>query len=774
MKRLTLNKSRAYTSLLSIVALMFAMPVLATLTISTANEHGSAPFTPTWTPAAGSLIAGLAPSSTSGNFALDDTNRNPNSLTSGDSLTITTDPGNTGPDPIGNTTTSSNYVACGNGSGAGSAIIYTLPASTYGYNLTNITVDGGWGDNGRDGQAYNVFYSTVSNPTQFIYLTSVSYVPSGVPNSTPSATQVIISDSAGGVIAANVAAVKFDFTFPGSENGWTGYGAITVQGVSATSVITPALVITTTNQNGPSPFTPTYTAEVNNDLILGLSPSTAAGNFQEDDGNNGPISILTDGLLASNVNTAGWEAQFVSCGGGNGAGSTLIYTLPANANGYDITNIVTYSGWQDGGRDGQYYTVSYSTVAAPTTFVPIGTVYYLPSVPSQPSLNRVSISTGSGAPLGSGVQNIKFDFAGPTGASSFNNGWQGYDEIIVQGTNTAAPPPPPSPILSHDILPTYAETVVGDQVVFTADFSNAPPANLQWISIIGGVTNVISGATGPTLTLNDVQTASSGYYQLEAVNATNGAAAPSFSTPAQLVVGNTPTPVGGITVDYAGQCGWGGAGAAGISTNFVPTWTVDTTNDLVLDSADTFVSGPFPGGPGTVNFSGNFALEGGDLIGDPAVLSDGSIGYFSYWPNVGTSPTECSCGVNGAGAYVIYALNTNGSPFGFDLTNITVYGGWGDGGRNEQKYQVLYSTVAAPTNFSALTTVDYNPNNPNNNQSGTRTTLVPGSGVLAHNVFAVEINWNLVGGPPKNGVEGYSEIVIAGTNSVQLPTLVQD
>lgn len=775
MNKLILNKWRGYASLLGIVTFMFARPVLATLTISTANEHGSAPFTPSWTPAAGSLIAGLSPSSISGNFALDDTNRNPDSLTSGDSLTITTDPGNTGPDPIGNTTTSSNYVTCGNGSGAGSTIIYTLPASADGYNLTNITVDGGWGDNGRDGQAYNVFYSTVSNPSDFIYLTSVSYVPSGVPNSTPSATQVILSDSAGGVIAANVAAVKFDFTFPGSENGWTGYGAITVQGTSATSITTPPIVITTANQNGPSPFTPTYSPETNNDLILGLSPSTATGNFQEDGGNNGPISVLTDGLLASNVNTTGWESQFVSCGGGSGAGSTLIYTLPANANGYDITNIVVYNGWQDGGRDGQYYIVSYSTVAAPTTYVPIGTVYYLPSVPAQPSLNRVSISPTTGAPLGSGVQNIKFDFASPTDASGFDNGWQGYDEIIVQGTSTAAPPPPPSPLLTQDILPTYAETVVGDVVVFTADFSNAPPANLQWQSIIGGVTNIIPGATSSTLTLNDVQTSSSGYYQLKAVNATNNAAAPSYSTPAQLVVGSTPSPVDDIVVDYAGQCGWGGAGAVGISTNFTPTWTVDTTNDIILNSVDTFVSGPFPGDPGTVNFSGNFALEGGDLVGDPAVLSDGSFGYFSYWPNVGTSPTECSCGVNGAGSYVIYALNTNGvAPYGFDITNITVYGGWGDSGRNEQKYQVLYSTVAAPTNFSAMITVDYNPNDPNDTQSGTRTTLVPASGVLAHNVYAVEINWDLVGSVPKNGVEGYSEIVIAGTNSAPLATLVQD
>lgn len=752
--------------------LMFANSVLAALTVATANQYGSPntyPFTPTWVPAANSLIAGLAPSYAAGNFALDDTNRNPDSLTAGGSLTIGSEAGNSGPDPIGNSTTSSNYVTCGNSTGAGSELIYTLPASAQGYNLTNITVYGGWQDSGRDSQDYVVLYSTVSAPTTFNYLAAVNYYPSP-PGSTPSATQVIISDSAGGVIASNVAEVEFYFGCPGSDNGWVGYGAITVQGAAAAAITPPAVALTEDNQNGASPFTPTFTVNTNNDLILDLSPSASAGNFDVD-GSAGPLSLLTTGVLANNVGATGWESQFAECGGN--AGTSLTYTLPANANGYDITNITVYNGWGDAGRDGQYYTVSYSTVAAPSTYVPIGTVFYLPNVPAQPTLNQVSLTSANGLPLGSGVENIQFNF-NPAGASAFNNGWQGYDQIIVQGTSTAAPPPPPSPVLIQDTLPGYAETVAGDDVVFSAGFSNAPPANVQWLSIIGGVTNAIPGATAPTLTLSNVQTSASGYYQLEAFNATNAAAAPSYSSPVQLNVGSTPVAVNGIVVDYAGQCG---LGAAGSSTNFYPTWTVDTNNDIILGSSDTYLPGPFPGDPGTVNFSGNFANEGGDLIGDPGILSDGTIGFFSYWPGVGTSPTECSCGVNGAGAYVVYALNTNGppgAPYGFDITNVTVFGGWGDDGRNQQAYQVLYSTINAPTNFVALATVNYNPNDPNDSQSATRTMLIPVSGVLAHNVYAVEINWNLVGSPPKNGVEGYSEIVIAGTNSVQLPTLTQN
>ena len=108
-------------------------------------------------------------------------------------------------------------MTCGNGTGpdgssAGSTIIYTLTGSTNGYNLTNITVYGGWANNGRDQQAYTVYYSTVSAPTNFIYLAVVNYNPS-IASGIQSATRVTLTSSTG-VLATNVAAVKFDFTSP--------------------------------------------------------------------------------------------------------------------------------------------------------------------------------------------------------------------------------------------------------------------------------------------------------------------------------------------------------------------------------------------------------------------------------------------------------------------------------------------------------------------------------------------------------------------------------
>jgi hypothetical protein len=197
--------------------------------VTTANQQGSLPFTPSWTPASDSLIAGLAPTTALGDFSLEVAGRNVDSLTSGGSLTIDYAPSTF--------TCTTNYVTCGdnnNGDNPGSNIVYTLPASTNGYNLTNITVYGGWVNNGRDQQGYTVSYATAAAPSTFIALTTVSYDP-GAADGVACATRAIITDSAGGVLASNVVAVEFDFTTPVTPNHYTGYGAITVQAASVSN-----------------------------------------------------------------------------------------------------------------------------------------------------------------------------------------------------------------------------------------------------------------------------------------------------------------------------------------------------------------------------------------------------------------------------------------------------------------------------------------------------------------------------------------------------------
>src|SRR5665213_1345338 len=86
MKKPQLLQHKIAASLAWLALLLFGSSASATLTVTTTNQQGSAssyPFTPTWTQASGSLIAGLAPSTAVGNFTNDLSTRNVATLTSG-------------------------------------------------------------------------------------------------------------------------------------------------------------------------------------------------------------------------------------------------------------------------------------------------------------------------------------------------------------------------------------------------------------------------------------------------------------------------------------------------------------------------------------------------------------------------------------------------------------------------------------------------------------------------------------------------------------------
>jgi alpha-L-rhamnosidase len=221
--------------------------------ITTTNQTGSGTgtFYPGWNVVTnGSLIAGQSPSTALGNFSEEVPGRNVLSLTTSNNLGLTIINGTSG------ITTSTNYVTCGNGTGpdgssAGYTVIYALPGSTNGYDLTNITVYGGWADSGRDQQAYTAYYSTVAAPTNFLFLGTVDFNPS-IGAGVQSATRVALTSSAG-ILAANAAAVKFDFTTPASENGYCGYAAITVFGTASIPPAVPAS-LSTTPRSASAPF----------------------------------------------------------------------------------------------------------------------------------------------------------------------------------------------------------------------------------------------------------------------------------------------------------------------------------------------------------------------------------------------------------------------------------------------------------------------------------------------------------------------------------------
>jgi hypothetical protein len=195
-----------------------AAPVVTT-DAQAAPAAGGASFTPTYTPSSSDLINGLAPSASNGDFALELGGGLP-ALTDGTYGTIT-QPGGA-PDR-----THAAFATAGNT--AGTSVTYTLntAANPLGFDVNSIVVYGGWNDNGRDQQMYQVLYSTTANPTSFINLASANFNPT-VPADTQSATRTTIADPTAGRLATGVAALRFDFLTP--ENGYTGYAEIDVLG----------------------------------------------------------------------------------------------------------------------------------------------------------------------------------------------------------------------------------------------------------------------------------------------------------------------------------------------------------------------------------------------------------------------------------------------------------------------------------------------------------------------------------------------------------------
>ena len=712
---------------LSLLGVVGSASAALVITATTTNNAGA--FTPDWPVAADSLIAGQLPSSVgSGGFAQ---SYGPYGTIAGlPALTDGVLP------PAG--AYGGQYATCGYDNGSGSYVIYTLPASANGYNITNITTYTTWGDFAIAQQKYAVSYATVDNPASFIFLGFVNYNPGG---SNPTANRVALTDSLGGALAANVAAIKFDFTWPLSDYGVNAYDEITVQGTPAATLTAQPVVITTTNINSAGTFDPStsWPVETGN-LIAGTAPSATVGDATA--GGVAGTSVLTDGALGS----TGDSFTVASLGSGGGSCSSLTYTLNGSATGFDLTNIVTYTAWGDYGRDGQYYSVSYSTVTAPTTYIPLATVAFNPYVVplGNRSASRVAIDSVTGV-LARNVYSVKFSFPQD---NTIDYGAGSYQEIILQGTNSLPPTLPPSPYLVQDTVPPHAQTVVGDQVVFTAAYSNSPPASLQWLFINGSVTNTIPGATGPTLTLENVQLSDGGSYTLRAVNATNGAAAPSYSTAASLTVAiNGLAPVRNLLTTVSSQTSDG--------LGFVPTWPV-ATNSLLA-------------GLSTTTETGNFMQEG---AGGTPVLTDGIIGPVSTDPGwqflfatAGLDPN------NAGGQSLIYTLPANAH--GYDLTNISVYSGWANNQRDAQSYNVSYATADNPASFISLGTVEINPVVPGNKPTANRVMLTAATGsIIAPNVAALRFDFT----DPfvENGYSGYLEITAQGAAAatVTAPPLV--
>lgn len=216
-----------------------------------------------------------------------------------------------------------------------------------------------------------------------------------------------------------------------------------------------------------------------------------------------------------------------------------------------------------------------------------------------------------------------------------------------------------------------------------------------------------------------------------------------------------------IVVTSDNQLGTGG------TTTFTPTYTI-AQPDLLAGLLPTASTGLF-----------SQHDSSGETSGDLPVLTDGTYGSI----NSGTTGAHTSFVVAGGGRPSAAAFSTQSYgtsvtwtlPAPASLSQIAVYGGWNDSGRDQQLYTVSITTTANATftnlSLAAATatggatlsgnTVSYNPTGVGSVQDANRTIISDTTGaLLAANVTAIRIDFPTT---VENGYTGYAEIAAVGT-----------
>jgi autotransporter-associated beta strand protein len=313
-------------------------------------------------------------------------------------------------------------------------------AQPAGYDLTTFDSYATWGDSGRDNQNYTLQYSSVSDPGTFINIFTVNNSDSA----TDKSTHTSLTDTTG-VLATGVHSLRVVFGNPqGQENGYVGMSEF-----RATAV--PTNVLTTLESN----TTNSWTLPAGTNLLNGATANPLTTDVHE--GSSPNWTTVTNGLLgASNEFSASVTPN-------NNKSVIFPLNLAVNFNGYNISSIDTYCAWVNSGRDNQNMAISYSTVAAPATFIPLGNAVLRTG---GDSATHIRLDPASGF-LATGVAAIKFD----TGHQE--NGYVGLREFIALGTAVS---------ISDPLTWTGGSGSGGN-----ATWTTAPDSN--WKKTVGGATS---------------------------------------------------------------------------------------------------------------------------------------------------------------------------------------------------------------------------------------------------------------------------------------------
>src|ERR1035437_5077361 len=379
-----------------------------------------------------------------------------------------------------------------------------------------------------------------------------------------------------------------------------------------------------------------FTLDTTYDLVLGLSATPGGGALNSGVG-FGSLARLTDGDTGPTANPTITPGYYYQVSEGN----ILTYDIGL---GSTVTNIHTYSGWGDGGRDRQDYAVSVSTDNVTYTNLAAVAGVNGPGTSGGTSV-EVVISDDVEPFLVSGIRYVRFTFA------NVENGFVGYTEIIINGANggTLA-----APGIVTD-LPTALAVGRSQQLTLAVTGTGNPPPRYQWFK--DG--NSITGAIGSSLTISGFKVSDNGTYFVTLTNSqgyTN-------SVSCVVTMTNPPPSLVPLFIDIASQ-----------NASFDP---IDTTNDLLLGLIPAGYTNGQPMGA-------QYNLHG--VVDD---LTDGQtrnddIDHEAIFPS---------------GTVLTYLLTDRS-----DITKVATYSSWPDGGRVNQEYTLSVSTNGG-SSFTTITNV---------------------------------------------------------------------
>ena len=526
-----------------------------------------------------------------------------------------------------------------------------------------------------------------------------------------------------------------------------------------------------------------WTLPSGTNLLTGSVPSTSPSTHE---GSSGTWATVTDGTLGD---TGGTPAT--SCTPSNN--ESVIFPLDlsgAHSAGYNITSFDSYCAWGDSGRDNQDYTLQYATVAAPSTYITIGAANNHTAVDRATHV-RLTNNTGF---LATGVSSIRIIFAG-----NQENGYTGYREFVLQdtpvvtcvsternnnnafflpgGTNLLAGRTPleAGPDVHEGSSASWATLTDGSLGDYTTNGSSCTPSNGTTVTFPLDLT---AKPAGYDITSFDSYCAwgSSGRDDQNYTFAYSTVADPGTFITLTEVANHTEwtgSYDSGYRATHSRVTANGGKlalGVAAIRLTFhdqengyvgyrelvlrdTPLLNTigesNTTNAWTLPSGTNLLNGATANTPSAPAGSNH---GNGDITSSSwMTLTDGSVGSAGS-QSQSVAPLEDTS--------VIFPFDITTNTKGYNLTSFDSYAAWGDTGRDNQDFTILYSTVTNPFVFIPIDTIANHTNSPLN---ATHSRITAASGFIANNVGALKFYFK----NQENGYVGYREFIALG-NAVPL------